>query len=79
MNYESEMKTRKERPVRSEKEGAAIRQDHRSNGTAARGRKPNRSIPAWGADEEWGLGKTIAITAAGSAFLYAFMWLAAAY
>ena len=62
-----------------QKDGAAIRQDHRSNGTAARSRKPHQSIPAWGAGEEWGLGKTVATVAAGSAFLYAFMWLAAAF
>lgn len=61
------------------KEGAAIRQDHRSNSIAARSRKPRQSIPAWEADEEWSTGKLIAVCIIGSIVLYAFMWLAAAY
>jgi len=61
------------------KEGAAIRQDHRSNSVAARSRKPRQSIPAWADDEEWSTGKTIAVIIVGSIFLYAFMWLAADY
>ena len=79
MNYESEMKTRKERPVRSEKEGAAIRQDTRSNRNAAKSRTPYPSIPAWQEEEEWSTGKTALVMVVGFLFLFSFMWLAAAY
>ena len=65
--------------MNSQKEGAAIRQDHRSNSIAARNRKPRQSIPAWEADEEWSMAKTIAVAVIGAIFVYAFMWLAAAY
>lgn len=61
------------------KEGAAIRQDHRSNGYPATRRTTIESIPAWADDEEWSVGKTIAIAVVGALFLYVFMWLAAAY
>ena len=60
-------------------EGAAIRQDHRSRSNAARNRMPAHSIPAWEAEEEWSAPKTIAVSIAGAFFLYACMWLAAAY
>jgi hypothetical protein len=73
------MKTRKERPVINRKEGAAIRQDHRSNGYPATRRTTIESIPAWADEEEWSRPKTIAIIVVGALFLYAFMWLAAAY
>lgn len=79
MKRENEMKTRKETPVISRKEGAAIRQDHRSNGYPATRRTTIESIPAWSEYEEWSKPKTIAITAIGTLFLFAFMWLAAAY
>jgi len=65
--------------VISRKEGAANRQVHRSNARPAIRREAKPSIPAWETDEEWSLGKTIAVTIVGALFLYAFMWLAAAY
>ena len=73
------MQPRKERPVISRKEGAAIRQDHRSYGYPATRRTTIESIPAWADDEKWSKGKTVAVTVVGVIFLYAFMWLAAAY
>lgn len=79
MNYESEMKTRKERQVTSRKEGAAIRQDHRSNRKPAASGEPMQSIPAWADDEEWSTGKTALVMVVGFLFLFSFMWLAAAY
>lgn len=79
MKNESEMKTRKERSMADERAGAANRQANRSRSAAARGRKPSHSIPAWEGDEEWGAGKTIASVVIGTAFMYAFMWLAAAF
>lgn len=63
----------------SQKEGAANRQVTRSNSHAARSRKPTHSIPAWESDEEWSIGKTVAIGIVGFLFLFSFMWLAAAY
>ena len=65
--------------MRTRKEGAANRQVHRSNGYPATRRTTIESIPAWADDEEWGAGKTIAVVAIGTAFLYALMWLAAAF
>lgn len=65
--------------MRSEKEGAANRQVHRSNARPAVCRQARPSITAWEADEEWSTGKTIAAIIIGTVFLYTFMWLAAAY
>ena len=58
-------------------EGAANRQAHRPSRNAAESRGPRQSIPAWADEGEWGTAKTVAVTIAGSLFLYAFMWLAA--
>ncbi len=63
----------------SRKEGAANRQVTRANGIAARSRKPRPSVAELQEQEEWSVGKTIAITIIGALFLYVFMWLAAAY
>ena len=63
----------------SEREGAAIRQDHRSNSYAARRRMPRESISGWESDEDWSIGKTIAIATIGAVFVYILMFLAAAY
>mgnify|MGYP002626875191 CR=1 FL=1 len=43
------------------RKGAAIRQDTRAKGYPATRRTTIESIPAWADDEEWGMGKTIAI------------------
>lgn len=61
------------------RKGAAIRQDTRAKGYPATRRTTIESIPAWADDEEWGMGKTIAIAIVGAVFIFAFMWLAAAY
>lgn len=63
----------------SEKEGAANRQVTRSYGYPATRRTTIESIPAWPCEEKWGAVKTIAVVIAGTLFVYAFMWLAAAY
>ena len=63
----------------SKREGAAIRQDHRSNGYPATRRKPMRSISELEEPEHWSRGKLLLAVLAGSMVLYAFMWLAAAY
>lgn len=61
------------------KEGAAIRQDTRANAQPAKRRKTRRILPELREPEEWGRAETIIAIAIGGAFLYAFMWLAAAY
>ena len=73
------MQSRKESIVSKWLEGAATRQSNRANGYPATRRKPVRSISELEEPEQWSRGKVFLAVFAGSLFLYAFMWLAAAY
>ncbi|MBR0403796.1 MAG: hypothetical protein IJI68_01030 [Eggerthellaceae bacterium] len=62
------------------REGAAIRQEARANGYPARSRQPQRSLPEpRDAGEFESRGELVVTIVVGFLFLYAFMWLAAAY
>ena len=64
-----------------EKEGAAIRQDTRSARMTAYSRRPRPSVAQKRADDRaaLSLAKVFGCSLVGVAFLFAFMWLAAAY
>lgn len=80
MNHENEMKSRRESKVRSINEGAAARQDRRSDlTTTAYRRAHRRSIAEQREEQAWGPAKTVAVCIAGTVLLYALMWLACAF
>ena len=79
MNRENEMKTRKERPVISRKEGAATLRSNRANGYPATRRKSLRILTEPEEPEQWSVKKTLLVSIAGALVLYMLMWLSAAY
>ena len=79
MKYETQMKPRGERSVITEREGAAIRQDHRANTKPAKSRKACISVAELREPEEWSAGRTVVVALVAALFMYAFMFLAAAY
>lgn len=79
MNHENETRSRKEKQVNRQKEGAAPRQGTRSK-APARSRKPRPSVAELRDDDEFTSKlKLVATGIIGAIIMYALMWLAAAY
>ena len=81
MKHATRMQPRRETRVNSKKEGAAIRQDTRSTRVTAYSRRPRPSVAQKRADDraELSLLQVVGSSIVGVVFLFAFMWLAAAY
>ena len=79
MKFENEMRSRKEKQVRSEKEGAAIRQDYRST-ASGRNRYPRPSVAELRDEDEF-TSKLYCVGMAlvGAIIMFGIMWLACAY
>lgn len=79
MKRESEMKTRKERNVKTRNKGAATRQDDRAGRHPGRNRKPLRILPDLKEPEQWSPRGAVIAGVVGALPIYALMWLAAAF
>lgn len=74
------MQTRKENPVIRQEEGPAIRQDTRATAQPAMSRKTRPSVAELQDCGDFESPREMAaVIAIGTVFLFAFMWLAAAY